>query len=369
MKKFKRDRLKQLLFFILFWEISFVLMAGFELVYIIHADALGYLNKFPANLASGLFIPNIVTGFFGGLVTGVFEVYLLRHKLERIKFVQRLFIKLSIYLPLIIILNISLGFFTAIFNNNVFVLQQSDWNELFSFITSYYFLLQFIITSLLIILCVAAFQIQYWFNMDHIANFWYGKYNRGRVEQRVILFMDMSDSTTIAEKLGSTVFFELLNDCFRHITESILKYDGKIIDYIGDEVVVSWPLKSADKLIEFFFGFENNYQLHKTTYINKYGVFPLFKGGGHAGTVTIGEIGTETKDIIYAGDLMNATSRIQGLCKNHNTNLLISKELKSHLQLSTEYIFQLLGEVTLKGKSFQSTVYKISYNDKSIPTV
>ena len=109
MKKFKRDRLKQLLFFILFWEISFVLMAGFELVYIIHADALGYLSKFPANLASGLFIPNIVTGFVGGLVTGVFEVYLLRHKLERIKFVRRLFIKLSIYLPLIIILNISLA--------------------------------------------------------------------------------------------------------------------------------------------------------------------------------------------------------------------------------------------------------------------
>ena len=93
----------------------------------------------------------------------------------------------------------------------------------------------------------------------------------------------------------------------------------------------------------------------------------MFKGGGHAGKVTIGEIGTETKSLIYTGDVMNAISRIQGLCKTYHRKLAISKELKECLKLPTEYTFQLLAEVTLKGKRFSSTVYSILHNGSAMP--
>ena len=179
----------------------------------------------------------------------------------------------------------------------------------------------------------------------------------------MILFMDLEDSTTIAEKLGHTMFFNLLNDCFQDITISTLEYEGKIIDYIGDEVVISWPVEKANLLIDFYLGFNKTIRLKKAEYFNKYKLYPVFKAGGHAGSVTIGEIGTETKDIIYAGDVMNSTSRIEGLCKIYERSLLISSDLLKLLQLPSSFTYQSLGELTLKGRTSKSMVYSVSYKD------
>lgn len=368
MKKYTKDRLLQLLFFVLFWELAFLIMAVFELTYLVTLNKLDYIKNYPTHLESALFLSNAIIGFVGGLTTGLFEVYLLRHRLNHFRFINRLFIKLSIYLPLILILNMLLGFLTAVFDNPIFIVQRSDWIEFISYLQHGIFWLEFFIIAILILLSAAAYQLRFWFNMDHMANFWFGKYRQGREEERVILFMDLDDSTTIAEKLGHTMFFNLLNDCFQDITISTLEYEGKIIDYIGDEVVISWPIEKANLLIEFYHGFNETFRLKKAEYVNKYKLYPVFKAGGHAGSVTIGEIGTETKDIIYAGDVMNSASRIEGLCKVYNRKLLISGDLLEHLRLPSNFTFQSLGELTLNGRRAKSMVYSVSYKDNKKPT-
>lgn len=72
-----------------------------------------------------------------------------------------------------------------------------------------------------------------------------GKYLRPREEERIFMFVDIRSSTTIAEQLGHLRFFELLNDFYRDLTNPIIYKSGEIYQYVGDEIVVSWPMKEG----------------------------------------------------------------------------------------------------------------------------
>ena len=74
-----------------------------------------------------------------------------------------------------------------------------------------------------------------------------GRYNNPRIEHRIFIFLDINDSTTIAEKLGHERYFELLKDFFADITEPILINGGEIYQYVGDEIVLSWHTNVSNK--------------------------------------------------------------------------------------------------------------------------
>ena len=76
-------------------------------------------------------------------------------------------------------------------------------------------------------------------------NFVAGRYRRPRVEERVLLFIDMESSTVIAERLGETGFLDFLNRFVADVTESIVAQRGAIHKYVGDEIIVTWPLAAG----------------------------------------------------------------------------------------------------------------------------
>ena len=67
-----------------------------------------------------------------------------------------------------------------------------------------------------------------------------GRYNHPKKENRIFLFLDMNDSTVIAEHIGHEKYFNLLKEFFSDITEPILNNGGHIYQYVGDEIVLSW---------------------------------------------------------------------------------------------------------------------------------
>ena len=82
-----------------------------------------------------------------------------------------------------------------------------------------------------------------------------------------------------------------------------------------------------------------------------YGLIPEFKAGMHSGSVTVGEIGIVKRDIIYTGDVLNTTSRIQEACNLHRAELLVSDEIIAALNNLEYYQIEEIGEIQLKGKS------------------
>lgn len=84
--------------------------------------------------------------------------------------------------------------------------------------------------------------------------------------------------------------------------------------------------------------------------MNKYGVSPEFRAGIHHGTVMAGEVGVIKKDIIYSGDVLNTTSRIQEQCKHFSVDLLISKETFDLLPSKNAFELEMIGNLELRGK-------------------
>lgn len=180
-----------------------------------------------------------------------------------------------------------------------------------------------------------------------------GRYNTPREERRIFMFLDLNSSTTIAEKLGDKKYHAFLKDLFTDITNPIVDSRGEIYQYVGDEVIVAWKYGEGvenSKCIQCFFDIKQHLESLRSKYMARYGIMPVFKAGIHSGKVVAGEVGIIKRDITYSGDVLNTTSRIQGLCKEYNAEVIASGDLMAELRITGHYEAQTLGSIRLRGK-------------------
>jgi adenylate cyclase len=240
-------------------------------------------------------------------------------------------------------------------------LSKSVDNVLFN-IMSPSFLVNIFLWGFLISVTQFMLQVNDKFGPGILWKFITGKYYQPRQEERIFMFLDLKSSTTIAEKTGSKKFFELLKEIYNDITEPVLNSQGEIYQYVGDEVVITWPVEKGleeNNCLLCFFRIEEALEERKKHYQEKFSLLPSFKAGLHIGEATVGEIGVIKKDIVFSGDVLNTTSRIQEECNNHNVNILLSSDLLEQMQLNGEYIQIPLGDIRLKGKKEKVSLYTI----------
>ena len=94
-------------------------------------------------------------------------------------------------------------------------------------------------------------------------------------------------------------------------------------------------------------------------YQQMFDLVPEFKAGFHYGKVTTGEIGIIKKEIIFTGDVLNTTARIQGLCNHFGVDIIISADLLKKLDLAPRFQVQTLGENELKGRDEKIELFTI----------
>jgi adenylate cyclase len=121
-----------------------------------------------------------------------------------------------------------------------------------------------------------------------------GRYRRPRSEQRVVLYLDLHDSTHHAERLGDEDFHRFLNRVFFDITDPVLDAVGEIYRYIGDEIIITWPLPRGARnaaAATCFFAIEDALAKTSGEYRRAFGTEPRLRGAMHAGTLVVGEMG------------------------------------------------------------------------------
>lgn len=94
-----------------------------------------------------------------------------------------------------------------------------------------------------------------------LINFLLGRYHRPLREQRVFLFLDLANSTHFSEELGDLQVQSLIGRFFFDIARPIAEHGGETHRYIGDEVVVTWPLSVATtdaRCLECVFDIQNS---------------------------------------------------------------------------------------------------------------
>lgn len=179
-----------------------------------------------------------------------------------------------------------------------------------------------------------------------------GKYIEPRIERRIVMFIDLKDSTPIAEKLGHQLYFKFIREFIYHISNALIEYNGNIYQYVGDEIVVSWLFdkKNTRKCMDSLIAARKNLQKNSENFRRKYeGTIPEFRVGIHLGDVTVGEIGVVKKDIAMSGDTMNTTARIRSACSELNQKFVVSKDFIENIDLKV-WQSESLGIIDLKGK-------------------
>ena len=178
-----------------------------------------------------------------------------------------------------------------------------------------------------------------------------GRYINPRVEKRIVMFMDLKDSTPIAERLGHSLYFEFIRDFIYRMSQAVIEFDGTIYQYVGDEIVCSWIFapRNTRKCLDTVIRARKNLQKKSNYFRSKYDVVPDFRVGIHIGEVTVGEIGVIKKDLAMSGDTMNTTARIRSACTELNHHSIVSKTFVENIDLK-KWQTESLGVVELKGK-------------------
>ncbi|MFB5652197.1 7TM diverse intracellular signaling domain-containing protein [Leptospira wolffii] len=178
--------------------------------------------------------------------------------------------------------------------------------------------------------------------------------------EMTILFSDIRSFTQLSEKMTPKDNFDFLNSYMRRMGPIIRKHGGFIDKYLGDGIMALFPSIPDQALEAALEMLEELRELNRLRVERQYE--PIRIGIGlHTGTLMLGTIGEEERmDGTVISDAVNLASRIEGLTKEFDTDLLLSEETFKKLKNAWKYSLEKLGTVKVKGKSESSEVYKLA---------
>jgi adenylate cyclase len=189
-----------------------------------------------------------------------------------------------------------------------------------------------------------------------------GRYRSPVREARVLMFLDLAGSTSLAESMGELRVQGLLTRFFFDIDGAIVAHGGEVHAYVGDEVIVTWPLDDrmlGGRCIDCLFAIADSIAARAESYRQEFGMVPSFRAGLHAGHVVISECGSSRRQLAYFGDTVNVTARLQEHCKEVGRDLLVSADLLCLMKLKPAYVTKALGEVRLRGRAAAIEVFAV----------
>jgi len=216
---------------------------------------------------------------------------------------------------------------------------------------------------------VATFAVLFVFEISQIVgprnlrNILLGRYHRPRAEERFFLFVDVEGSTSLAERIGPVAVHRFLDGVFRLASDPIGDHGGEIYQYVGDEMVVTWPAAEARgdaRPIACFFAIVSALEKVAPEFEREFGVAPRLRAALHAGPVISGEIGDSKRDIVFHGDVMNTAARLEQATRDLDRRFLVSTDALSRLTATERYVLERLGPQALRGRAAPIEVYAVA---------
>jgi adenylate cyclase len=350
-------------------QANFWIIANLLLVSIIHLQSqiISHAYQIPAAGRFGpLALIAVLLGILYGVILGLagyyFDKKLFRNLPLGKVIVFKTFTSLGVLILLLLILRYV--FFDPLISTPLsvpgIILSEESWRLMFLLLGIYYFFMTLVINFINLV--------NKKYGPGILLPLLLGRYRKPKEEDRIFMFMDLKSSTATAEQLGHLKYSAFIRDCFSDINEVLYPFCAQVYQYVGDEIVVTWPESEGIRnhfCIEFYFACKRQFRDREGYYRTNYGFLPDFKAGVHAGTVTTVEIGEHKRDIAYHGDTLNTASRIQGVCNEYNQHFLASTFLLDKVGLHPNMKTQELGMILLKGKTTKVGVVSVDWIDPS----
>ncbi len=118
--------------------------------------------------------------------------------------------------------------------------------------------------------------------------------------------------------LRGVAIHRLLDRTFRLLTLAVVDYRGEVLNYIGDEVIVTWRERDGAidcRPLRCFAAMRHELSGASSQFEREFGAVPRIRGSLHFGPVIVGEIGDVKRAIVFNGDVMNAAARLEELSR------------------------------------------------------
>ncbi|MFZ6180359.1 CHASE2 domain-containing protein [Nannocystis pusilla] len=185
----------------------------------------------------------------------------------------------------------------------------------------------------------------------------------GARRELTVLFSDIRDFTSVAERLSPEDLVALLNTFLTPMTQEVMSRAGYLDKYIGDAVMAVFgaPVARADHAER---GLATALAMHAALArlqpsLRQFGVEQLQIGVGiNTGEMVVGNMGSaERFDYTVCGDAVNLASRLEGLTKTYGVFCLVGAGTRAAAPAS--YRFREVDLVRVKGKGQPAAIFEL----------
>jgi adenylate cyclase len=313
-------------------------------VIILAGTIAGFAVSFAQGRTSATFMTvGVIYGVLISATIGAVELFVLdgsmRVWLGGLSFTANLLVRSTIYASIIVIIQlVQLGEVIAGVPR-----QASIGNFWFGFIYS----------AVLSVLMNLAFGIANLIGPRALLNFITGRYHAPVEENRFVLFVDIAGSTGLAERLGGIGIHRFLDRTFRLLTVAVVDTRGEVLDYVGDEIIVTWPERGGGldcRPLRCFLAMREALSRAASQFEREFGASPRIRGSLHFGPVIVGEIGDIKRAIVFNGDVMNTAARLEELSRTVEGGFLASRAAIARFG-AVPFAVRDLGQLPIRGRA------------------
>ncbi len=193
----------------------------------------------------------------------------------------------------------------------------------------------------------------------------------GRDAEVSILFCDIRGFSRISERIGTQNTFDWINHVMGELSECVIRHQGVLVDYIGDEIMAMWGAPQQQVQHAMLACQAALEMLNQLPELNKKWEpilgEPIDLGIGiNSGPVRAGNVGSVRK-FKYSplGTSVNLASRVQGATKYLKARLLITGQTES--QLDHQFLRRKLGIVEFVNISESAPLFELNPPDVENP--
>jgi len=183
----------------------------------------------------------------------------------------------------------------------------------------------------------------------------------GEMRDMSVLFSDVRGFTTISESLEPKELTSYINAFLTPITKVIHDNRGTIDKYMGDAVMAFWGAPLEDKqhalhALNAAIAIVERMKSLREEFTEKQWPQIYVGVGVNTGIMNVGNKGSEFRvDYTILGDAVNLGSRLEGLTKVYDVDIITSEFTKHEVP---EYEYRELDRVRVKGKEKPVTIYE-----------
>jgi adenylate cyclase len=192
-----------------------------------------------------------------------------------------------------------------------------------------------------------------------------GTYHRPVIEEKVLLFLDINNSTGLAEWLGAVEIKSLVGKFLFDISKPITDYGGEIYLYKGDGLIALWTWSEAirgNRILRAIDAIFSAVRREQGEYQRQFGIVPRFRVGVHGGEVVVSEQGDTKRAIGVYGSTINIAARMEEAAKAHGIACVISGDVAQALSDAEGRLLP-LGDEQLKGISYGVPIFEYRVDD------